>query len=174
MRNVFRRDSEGCRGWPRRAARLVHIARAREMGRFSTSKIAEDLNVDRSDKDKMSTRTVGWAIRRLGFEAVRMPNSHKGWRWDDRRVERLKIRYGAPPEETTKTTRTTMTGLKDDLEYLFSIIEDLSREEAALKAAIWEASGSRWRPEQFDELLSILVRDRRVFSPRPGFFKVAL
>ena len=65
-----------------------------------TKDITDKLNIDRSDKDKYKTRSVGWIIRRLGFKP-RRSGTNKGWLFDQDRLKKLAEIYLIEPEELT-------------------------------------------------------------------------
>lgn len=69
-----------------------------------TKDITEKLNVNRLEKEKVKTRSVGWIIRRLGFEPRHTKNGN-GWYYDKERIAYLKTIY----LDTVKRTSTTST-----------------------------------------------------------------
>ena len=84
-------------------------------GFIQTSSITDNYNMGLSDNDKQTNRSIGWIMKRLGFNGKRM-NSNRGWIIDPYRMERLCARYGlmkefnvakSPPLETANTATTS-------------------------------------------------------------------
>jgi hypothetical protein len=71
---------------------LLHLNEEKTESVFLTKDVANEINLERLEKDKLANRTVGKIIRRLGFHA-RHTKHGNGWLYDTKRLETLKAIY---------------------------------------------------------------------------------
>lgn len=79
---------------------------------IETKAVANKFNEGRSDKEKWKTRSIGYLIRRLGFEPKRGTGGVRGWKWDSKRIEYLKKRYRIGGGTPNSLSLTSLTSLK--------------------------------------------------------------
>lgn len=72
---------------------------------IETKAIANLFNESREEREKWKTTSVGRLIRRLGLDTKRGSGGKRGWKWDTKRIDYLKKRYGV--EGTLETTSLT-------------------------------------------------------------------
>jgi len=79
-----------------------------EDGKITTQAVADAFNDGLSEKEKATSRFIGRKLRALGFEKCRVGNKGQaGFFWDNKLVERLKMRYFPPFHKTTSATSET-------------------------------------------------------------------
>jgi hypothetical protein len=79
-----------------------------EEGKLTTQAVADAFNDGLSEKEKVTSRFIGRKLRALGFEKCRVGNKGQGgFFWDNKLVERLKMRYFPPVHKTTSATSET-------------------------------------------------------------------
>jgi len=66
-----------------------------------TKDLAERFNLNRSDKDKYSTRSIGWIMSRLGFVKMHTKIGN-GWKMEEDRLRYLQQIYGIEPPSLEK------------------------------------------------------------------------
>jgi len=79
-----------------------------EEGKLTTQAVADAFNDGLSEKEKATSRFIGRKLRALGFEKCRVGNKGQaGFFWDNKLVQRLKMRYFPPVHKTTSATSET-------------------------------------------------------------------
>jgi len=77
-------------------------------GKLTTQAVTDAFNEDLPEKEKATSRFIGRKLRALGFEKCRVGNKGQaGFYWDNKLVERLKLRYFPPASKTTSETSET-------------------------------------------------------------------
>lgn len=62
-----------------------------------TKAIADEFNLERTDRGKWKVRTVGTIIKRLGFNSTRAGKGKNGYKYDQVRAKKLMERYQVTP-----------------------------------------------------------------------------
>jgi len=96
---------------------MLETTLSKENSVILTKDITDELNKDRSEKDKFKTKSVGWIIRRLGFKPRRSGGAH-GWHYDTDRLKNLAQIYLANPEELEhpeKKVQKAQNGILEEL-----------------------------------------------------------
>lgn len=62
-------------------------------GWFSVKALTEIINSDRSEKEKVRTYSVGRQLRQFGFKPFSKGGKERGWKWDQKIIEKLKQRF---------------------------------------------------------------------------------
>jgi len=76
-----------------------------------TKDIAEAFNSSRNDKEQWKTSSIGWLVRRLGFEKVHT-HTGKGWLIDKERLTYLQQIYGITEQPDTPSPEKGQKGQK--------------------------------------------------------------
>jgi hypothetical protein len=71
--------------------------------RFRALTVAEQLNTGRSLCEQTTTKTVGWALSRLGFQTSRMQDGNKAWLFNEKLWLNRMTQYGLEPPSTPET-----------------------------------------------------------------------
>jgi len=137
---------------------LVNCRPHGEDGRVAIKDIVNAFNEGLPEKDRAKSRSVGWALSRLGLRKVRMPDKagSKGVQWDRPVIERLAVRYGvelepddAAPNTPALSVRTSdgqkrVQGIEPESDYLTNLTNsarvlgasgDLSPRDLVLRTA---------------------------------------
>jgi len=104
---------------------------------FKTKDVAEKVNFEKNENEKVKTRSVGRQIKQFGFKPHHT-NQARGWLWDEKLVTKLKERYPIEEESTIQKK------LEKILEYL-SLGTEKSQEEIVKNTEI-----------PFEEVLKLL------------------
>jgi len=68
-----------------------------DMRRFRAQSIADLLNTDKTLSEQTSTNTIGFTLRRLGFQPTRMQDGNKGWLFNQKLWLNRMAEYGLEP-----------------------------------------------------------------------------
>lgn len=73
---------------------IINYQKETEEKTFLTIEIAERLNKERSDKEKITNMLVSVRIKRLGFEKVRLTNGKRGFKINSELLAKLAFQFG--------------------------------------------------------------------------------
>jgi len=139
-------------------------------GRLAIKDIVNAFNEDLSEKDRAKSRSIGWALSRLGLRKVRMPDKagSKGVRWDPSVIGRLATRYGvelepddAPPDTLALSVRTSdsqkrVQGIEPESDHLTNLTKS---------AGIVGVSGEPFEASDLSDMERALAKLRTINGP---------
>ena len=71
--------------------------------RFRALTVAEKLNTGKTLSEQTSSKTVGWALSRLGFQTARMQDGNKAWLFNETLWLSRLAQYGLEPPSPSPT-----------------------------------------------------------------------
>ena len=84
-------------------------------GVIASQEVTDAFNMDKGDREKLTSRKVGNRLKSFGFQTTQTHTSALGFFWDEETTQKLKKEYGvlsvtSEPSETSETP-----GTDDDL-----------------------------------------------------------
>ncbi|MEM3000098.1 MAG: hypothetical protein QXX34_06215 [Candidatus Bathyarchaeia archaeon] len=102
-----------------------------ENGKLSTQAVTEAFNEGLPEKEHVSSRFIGRKVAALGFEKCRVgERGQAGFYWDEKLVERLKMRYSLKLTSETSETSETSVGM-DKTAALATFSTEVSEENSS-------------------------------------------
>jgi len=147
-------------------------------GRFPTSKVKELFNLNRIDNEKWKTTSIGRVVKRLGFKKTRMPDSSRGFVWNQRLVDKLVKRYHIPLEETSEVSETSSEAKTQQRFYSPLATEQIEEITIILSGGdgmtVSELEEKTGIPQpRLDKVLSLMERDGAAYRPKPDYWKIS-
>ncbi len=72
---------------------IINYQKETGEGVFLTTEITDELNKDRSEREKITNRLISMRIKRLGFEKTRLANK-RGYRINSELLKKLAFQFG--------------------------------------------------------------------------------
>lgn len=121
-----------------------------ENGKLSTQVVTEAFNEGLPEKEQVSSRFIGRKVAALGFEKCRVgERGQAGFFWDEKLVERLKMRYSLKLTSETSETSETSVGM-DKTAALANFLTEVSEENSSANSRL-ETAKSPLKTEVSEE-----------------------
>jgi hypothetical protein len=149
---------------------LVSCRPHEEDHRVAIKDIVNAFNEDLPEKDRAKSRSIGWALSRLGLRKVRMPDKagSKGIQWDRPIIERLAVRYGVElePDEAAPNTPALSVRTSDSQKRVQEIEPESDHLTNLTKSAgIVGVSGEPLEASDLSEMERALAKLRAINGP---------
>lgn len=125
-------------------------------GWFSIKALTEIVNSDRNEKEKVRTYSVGRQLRQFGFKPFSKGEKGRGWKWDNKLVEKLKERY---PTIETKQQKLSL-GDKGNMVYDLFVDRSMIFSFEEIKNQLPEIT-----EQELHKILIQLLNEIKIYQP---------